>query len=72
MPVGKIIRIDRRRNSYNGNPAYRITFADGQAFNTASDSSFAYGIGNKDMREGSLVTYEVGGRGTITRMGPAS
>ena len=62
----------RLNNSVNGNPRYRITFADGLTAQTASDHSFAYGVGNPDMREGSTVRVEFTRAGRISHMNPVS
>lgn len=67
----RILRIDRLHNSVNGNPAWEITFTDGERARTASDAACSYGIGNPDMREGCLVVVEYTRAGRISRLGPA-
>lgn len=39
-----IDRLERLNNSTNGNPRFRIHFADGQTAVTQSDASIAYGL----------------------------
>ncbi len=41
-----ITRVDRERNSKNGNPRYLVTFDDGTSARTAVDAAVAYGISN--------------------------
>ena len=66
-----IAKIERAKNSTNGNPSFWITFTDYDRIKTAADASFGYEVGNAGMREGSDVDVFVGGRGTITGMAPA-
>ena len=67
-----IARIERANNSRNGNPSFWITFTDYDRIKTAADAAFCYTIGNKGYREGDTVEVFIGGRGTITGMGPKS
>jgi len=60
----RIRSIDRLRNSYSGNPRFRISWRYGAA-NTAADASYNYEIGNPGFRVGDLVDIELNGHGTI-------
>lgn len=69
--TGTLHKIERLNCSASGNPRYRLTLHpsdDGYlvSWNTATDYSFNYDIGNPGYRVGSPVTLIVGGRGTIT------
>jgi hypothetical protein len=44
--VKTIIRAERLNNSVNGNPRYRLYFADGSAHTTQSDSACTYDVEN--------------------------
>lgn len=71
--TGRIVNIDRLRNSTNGNPRFAITLefvtlgTISQTWNTATDHAFGYEIGNPGFRVGSEVTITVK-RGDITAM----
>jgi hypothetical protein len=68
---GRIVEINRLRNSVNGNPRFAMTLevrhlgTFEQTWNTAADHAFNYEIGNAGCREGSWVRVTIGGRGTI-------
>lgn len=62
--------IKRLKNSVNGNPRFDITFTNGVVSRTSSDTSFAYAVGNPDMREGSTVRVEYTRAGKISHMEP--
>ena len=69
--AGKIDRLERLKNSYNGNPRWAVTLewvglgTNWDTWNTASDASFNYEIGNKGYRVGDKVRLTIGGRGTV-------
>jgi hypothetical protein len=69
--AGKIYHLERLRNSYSGNPRWAITLewigvgTTWHTWNTASDASFNYEIGNKGYRVGDKVRLTIGGRGTV-------
>jgi hypothetical protein len=65
-----ISRIERLKNSVNGNPRFRIGFDDGSTAHSQSDASFGYAVGNPGMREGDAVTVEFSRAGKITHMAP--
>ena len=46
--VATIERLERMRSSVNGNPRYRIYFADGGTATTQSDAAVAYGLENAE------------------------
>lgn len=56
-----ITELVRIKNSYFGNPRYRVVTTDG-TWNTAADHSFVYGLVG---RESGTVVLTVGGRGTV-------
>lgn len=58
-----ISAITRRRNSLNGNPAYRIALTDGQSFTTKTDCFV--GLRVCDSWEGRRFTLVIDGRGQI-------
>lgn len=64
----KIADLKRLRNSVNGNPRYRVTFADGTVVDTAADHGFAFSITEGWI--GQQVTVQIGGRGTIVDLEP--
>lgn len=43
-----IDRLERLNLSVNGNPRFRIHFADGQTAITQTDAGFAYGLENRE------------------------
>lgn len=62
---------ERLASSVNGNPRYRVTFADGTDARTGVDSGIAYGITNSDLRGGPVeVTFD--GRGNIIDARPVN
>ena len=67
-----ISHIERLNNSRNGNPRYRIGFADAATLTSESDAAFAYGVGNPDMREGCEVEMTLTPSGKIRTMRPLS
>ena len=55
--------IERLRSSVNSNPAFRVTFTDGQTARTGTDSAVAYEIENPEYRDVPLlVTFTRAGR----------
>lgn len=64
--VLKVARIVRRQNSVDGNPTFRIHFAEGVYFDTAKDSTLGYEI--TQSMEGKTFAVEVSGIGRITGM----
>jgi hypothetical protein len=63
---------ERMRSSVNGNPRFRFTFTDGTILDGMSDASWAYAVGNRDMREGSTVDMTLSRAGKIRTMRPAT
>lgn len=55
--------LERMNNSRNGNPRYRVTFADGTVFPTAVDAQVGYAIGNPEYNGD--VDVKVNGRGEV-------
>lgn len=70
--VKTIESYERMRSSVNGNPRFRFTFTDGTILDGASDSSWAYAVGNPGMRDGSEVGMTLSRAGKIRTMRPAS
>ncbi len=75
MKTYTIRHITRLPNSRNGNPRFKIELEGGPGewdvmALTSSDHSFAYAVGNSDMREGSTVTVEFTRSGRISHMEP--
>ena len=65
--TGRIDRIERLKNSTNGNPRFQIGYiTEGKRYqaNTAADASIGYEVGNLGKREGDNVTltFNSGGR----------
>jgi hypothetical protein len=56
----------RGSNSVNGNPRYRVFFADGTSFRTSPDSQASYDFQNSS-NQGD-VTVTIDGRGNITHV----
>ena len=50
--------LERLRSSANGNPRYRVTFADGTTFTTERDAQLGYSIGNPEFDGDVLVTVD--------------
>lgn len=65
--VTRIRKLERRRNSVNGNPRYMVWFEDGTGYLTALDAACAYGIENPEMKGLLEVTIE---RGQVTYLEP--
>ena len=76
--AGRIETIERIKNSYSGNPRFRIELMTETTtgnrwchrFNTAADASFNYEVGNPGLRVGDMVIVLLNGRGTISGMEP--
>lgn len=70
----RLEEIKRFTNSPNGNPRYKITYADQFGFyhtaNTASDHAFAYDVNNTEIRAGDVVWVTFNGKGIIEDMEP--
>lgn len=66
--IKTIARLERRQNSVNGNPTYRIHFTDGTNITTKKDSGFVYGIGSSF--EGRTFDVVIDGRGSIIDLIP--
>lgn len=63
-----VTRLERKRNSVNGNPRYRVGFDNGASHVTMSDGGFCYGITNPEMR--GQVDVWLTKAGTISMMAP--
>lgn len=69
--IQRIDWLERMNCSVNGNPKYRVHFADGTSAVTSSDAGFCYAINNKEYRDADLeVTYTAAGR--IANIHPVS
>lgn len=67
MAIRTIDHLERRKNSVNGNPRFRVVFTDGSSAITQSDAAFAYGLENPEFRDVPLeVTFSRAG--LITRV----
>ena len=64
----KIERLERANNSVNGNPAWLVTFGDGETLRTSSDAAVGYEIGNQGYRPGCAVEVFTTRAGRITYM----
>lgn len=64
----RVDRLERLKNSVNGNPRYRVHFTDGSSAVTQSDAAFCYGIDNPDMRGDVQVKFTRAGK--IEQMRP--
>lgn len=53
--VHTISSIERLALSRNGNPRFRMTFADGRVAETQSDASYGYAVGNPGHRPGDTI-----------------
>jgi hypothetical protein len=64
-----IRRLERLRNSANGNPRFRVFFANGDVADTKPDADVAFGLGNRENMEPNevIVTFE---RGQIVNVQP--
>lgn len=67
-----IATVERMRSSVYGNPRYRFIFTDGTSIPTAPDAGFAYGVGNRDLREGATIVPRLNGRGHMVGFEPVS
>jgi hypothetical protein len=65
-----VTRLERMRNSVNGNPKYRVGFDNGRSHVTMADAGFCYGITNPEMR--GQVDVWLTKAGTIRAMSPAA
>jgi hypothetical protein len=63
-------RIESLNNSKNGNPRYRLEFADATSAITSSDISDAYAIGNPGLRERCYVRVKFTRAGRIAQIEP--
>lgn len=64
--VKTITHLERLRNSRDGNPAYRVTFADGTSARTAPDAACAGVLTNSEYRVSAVkVTYDGGQIATV-------
>lgn len=62
---------ERLASSVNGNPRYRVTFADGTDARTGIDSQIGYSITNSDLHRVPVeVTFD--GRGNLIDARPVS
>lgn len=61
-----VSRLERRRNSVNGNPRYKIHFEGGIVLSTAKDTGFAYEITSG--WEGRTFYVQTNSRGEIVNM----
>lgn len=68
----EIIASERLINTINGNPRYRVTFADGSVHTSQSDSGWVYAFGNPGYRIGDVVEIELTKAGRIRRMEPTT
>lgn len=68
--IRTILRARRIRGSRLGNPAWRLTFADGSQASTRANASVAYEVGNPGLREGDTVRVEFSAAGTIVGLSP--
>jgi hypothetical protein len=66
--LATIHRIDRLNNSVNGNPRFRLMFADASEAITSSDAAINYEIGNPGYRVGSTVALTFTKAGRIAYM----
>ncbi len=70
----RIHRIEALNSSVNGNPRFRVFFADRplMGFVTSSDAAFAYTVGNAGTREGDTVLVDYTPAHRIRHMEPAT
>lgn len=59
--IRRVAKLDRLRNSRNGNPRYRVTFEDGSCARTKSDAEISYGITNPELRGAVRVSFTPSG-----------
>jgi hypothetical protein len=60
--TGRIVRLERMPSSKNGNPRFRVFFAEHGTYPTEVDGSVGYGIGNREYRDNDVeVTLTAGG-----------
>ena len=63
--IDRIIGLERMPSSRNGNPRFRVSFADHCSAPTEVDGSVAYGIENRELRE-SPVEVTLTSRGHVS------
>lgn len=69
--TGVIAGLERLANSRNGNPRYRVVFADGQVYSTEPDAQIGYGITNPEFHDVPLYVYVTRG-GHLWNLYPVS
>jgi hypothetical protein len=66
--VSTLEKLERLNNSRNGNPRFKVTFADGRHGKTDTDAGFAYAICDSWQGERVRAVYRITPSGNIAIM----